>query len=92
MHVVVSLQIKTMPVITSMYNLAHHGSFTANIPLILNGDVSKPYRSIELRATLLAGRISVNPESIVVQPVPLGVSLTVQFTVYVEYFTRYICL
>lgn len=69
--------------------VAHHGSFTADIPLILNGDISNPYRIIELRATLPAGRISVDPDHILPQPVPLGVSVIAKFTVFVEHFTRY---
>lgn len=70
-------------------NAAHHGNFDDKVPLILNGDVSRPYRNIELRASLPAGRISVNPGHIVVQPVPLRVSVIAKFTVYFEYFTRY---
>ena len=71
--------------------LAHHGDFFADVPLILDGDVSKPYRSIELKASFPSGRISVNSDHIVLQPAPLGVPVTAKFTVYVEYFTRYVC-
>lgn len=68
---------------------AHHGSFDDVVPLILNGDVSRPYRNIELRASLPAARISVNPGHIVVQPVPLRAPIIAKFTICVEYFTRY---
>lgn len=68
---------------------AHHGDFVADIPLILNGDTSKPYRSIELKACVSSGRISVDSDRILMQPVSLGASVAAIFTIYVEFFAKY---
>ena len=89
-HVRLHTHTESLRSTTMLYPIAHHGSFTASIPLILNGDISNPYRIIELRAILPAGRISVDPDHILLQPVPLQVSVVAQFTVFIEYFTRYV--
>ena len=68
---------------------AHHGSFTASVPLIVNGNLAYPYRTLSLAAEVPTGRITVSPSHIVVQPVPLGVTLTAQFMVSIQGFSRY---
>lgn len=64
----------------------HHGNFSASIPLIVNQNVAQPYRLLELSAEVLPGTISVNPAHVVLQPVPLEVSLSAQFYVSVQNF------
>ena len=67
---------------------AHHGSFSASVSLIVNGNLACPYRTLSLAAEVPTGRITVSPSHIVVQPVPLGVTLTAQFIVSVQGFTK----
>ena len=67
---------------------AHHGSFSASVPLIVNGNIACPYRTLSLAAEVPTGRITVSPSHIVVQPVPLGVTLTAQFIVSVQGFSK----
>ena len=68
---------------------AHHGIFTASVPLLLNGDTSQIYRTLTLSAKVTVGCITVSPSHIAVQPVPLRVSVTAQFSVSLHGFSGY---
>ena len=67
---------------------AHRGEFRATLPLIVNEVISQPYRTLQLSAHLPASQISVTPGCVDVLPVPLGVSLTAQFSVCLQGFTQ----
>lgn len=88
-HVRLNIDQPESSIINANLIAAHHGSFDDMVPLILNGDVIRPYRNIELRASLPAGTFSINPGHVMVQPVPLRVSVIAKFTICAEYFTRY---
>lgn len=69
--------------------IAQHGSFTCLIPIFINGKPS-PYGDLSLSATLPPGSLAVNPNHIIVHPVPLGITSNKQFLIMLEGFLGYV--
>ena len=67
--------------------VAHHGDYSAAVPLYINGDTVHPYRQLNLTADLLPERIISSPAHIAIHPVPLGVTVEAQFTVILKGFS-----
>ena len=73
---------------TYIVNSGHHGEFQAEIPLLLNGNMTQPYSSLTLTANVPVGRITLSPKCIALAPVPLDLTMTAQYTLLVQDFPK----
>ena len=62
-------------------------SLDALIPVLLNENLS-PYCDLTLSVKIATGSITVNPGHIIVQPVPLGITVHGEFLIVMEGFAR----
>lgn len=73
-----------------VYPPGHHGEFQAEIPLFLNGNMTQPYSSLTLTASVPVGRITVSTKCIALPPVPLGLTISAQYTLLVQDFPKWV--
>lgn len=62
------------------------GRYSENIPLLLNG-MTAPYCSLSLDGSLLSSTITTVPRHLVLDPVPIGVTIMEQFLIVLNGFT-----
>jgi hypothetical protein len=70
-----------------LFSTVEPSSMDILIPVLLNESMS-PYSELSLSAAHPSGSITVNPSHIVVQPVPLGITVQGEFLVTLQGFSR----
>ena len=63
------------------------GSVDVSIPILLNKSLS-PYSELSLSIQCSSGLIYVNPSHIIMQPVPLGITIHSEFFIIMDGFAR----
>ncbi|PIK38176.1 hypothetical protein BSL78_24987 [Apostichopus japonicus] len=64
------------------------GEYSAKVPIILNGNIERPYQYLHLYGILHAPKLTFDPLAIVMTPVPLSTSTSTDLTMYAHGFTR----
>lgn len=64
------------------------GEYSAKVPIILNGNIERPYQYLHLYGILHAPKLTFDPLAIVMTPVPLSTSTSTDLTIYAHGFTR----
>ncbi|PIK59126.1 hypothetical protein BSL78_03931 [Apostichopus japonicus] len=63
------------------------GEYSAKVPIILNGNIERPYQYLHLYGVLHAPKLTFDPLAIVMTPVPLSTSTSTDLTIYAHGFT-----
>lgn len=72
----------------SIASVVQPGSLGVSLPLYLNESLS-PYCELTLTVNIPLGVITVNPSHIVIEAVPLGITISVDFLIFMDGFARY---
>ena len=73
----------------SIASVVQPGSLDVSLPLYLNESLS-PYCELTLTVNVPFGYITVNPSHIVIEPVPLGITVSGDFLIVLDGFARYL--